>query len=564
MLTKLKINNYALIDSLEITFNKGMTSITGETGAGKSIILGGLSMVLGSRVDNSKIINKEKKCFVEVTFDLSNIYLKDYFRINDLDYDELTIIRREVNQNGKSRAFINDTPVKLDQLSDLTNKLVDVHSQFNNLSILDSNFIFLILDSLSKNEQIVKEYSSNFKSLKSLEKELNDKILLRDKLNSDLDYNKFLHDEFNSDLDYNKFLHDEFNDIEINNINLEELQDKIKEADDLDQIKDVLSITIGHLNSEDVGVLDKLQDISRNLNRLSNSSERISLLCARIQAIIEELNIISSDTELILSDIDNNQENINNLRNIQDKIYSLQNKHRVNSIEDLLKIKNDIESKILTQNDIDNDIIKIEESIRSLMLNLKAIAVKIHNKRKSVIPDFEKLMNKNLIELGMEESEIKIDLSETEIIHKNGLSIGKLLLKSNKGSLYNELKDIASGGEISRIMLSVKSILSKYTKLASIIFDEIDTGISGSVSSKVGELMKFMAQNMQVIVITHTAQVASKGDFHFKVFKREHDDKVITDIKLLSDKERVNEIAEMLSGDKSNKSANELANELLN
>ena len=550
MLTKLKINNYALIDSLEITFNKGMTSITGETRGGKSIILGGLSMVLGSRVDNSKIINKEKKCFVEVTFDLSNIYLKDYFRINDLDYDELTIIRREVNQNGKSRAFINDTPVKLDQLSDLTNKLVDVHSQFNNLSILDSNFIFLILDSLSKNEQIVKEYSSNFKSLKSLEKELNDKILLRDKLNSDLDYNKFLHDEFNN--------------LEINNINLEELQDKIKEADDLDQIKDVLSITIGHLNSEDVGVLDKLQDISRNLNRLSNSSERISLLCARIQTIIEELNIISSDTELILSDIDNNQENINNLRNIQDKIYSLQTKHRVNSIEDLLKIKNDIESKILTQNDIDNDIIKIEESIRSLMLNLKATAVKIHNKRTSVIPDFEKLMNKNLIELGMEESEIKIDLSETEIIHKNGLSIGKLLLKSNKGSLYNELKDIASGGEISRIMLSVKSILSKYTKLASIIFDEIDTGISGSVSSKVGELMKFMAQNMQVIVITHTAQVASKGDFHFKVFKREHDDKVITDIKLLSDKERVNEIAEMLSGDKSNKSANELANELLN
>ena len=550
MLAKLKINNYALIDSLEITFNKGMSSITGETGAGKSIILGGLSMVLGSRVDNSKIINKEKKCFVEATFDLTDIYLKDYFRKNDLDYDEITIIRREVNQNGKSRAFINDTPVKLDQLSDLTNRLIDVHSQFNNLSILDSNFIFLILDSLSKNQDMVKEYSINFKSLKVLEKELNDKILLRDKLNSDLDYNKFLHDEFN--------------DLEIDNINLEELQDKIKEADDLDQIKDVLSITIGHLNSEDVGVLDKLQDISRNLNRLSNSSERISLLCSRIQTIIEELNIMSSDTESILSDIDNSQENIDDLRNIQDKIYSLQNKHRVNTIEDLLKIKNDIESKILSQDDVNNDIIKIEESIRILTMNLRADAVKIHNKRGSVIPDFEKLMNKNLSELGMEKSDIKIDLSETEIIQKNGISIGKLLFKSNKGSLYSELKDIASGGEISRIMLSIKSILSKYTKLASIIFDEIDTGISGSVSSKVGELMKFMAQNMQVIVITHTAQVASKGDFHFKVFKREHNDKIITDIKLLSDKERVNEIAEMLSGDKSNKSANELANELLN
>ena len=550
MLTKLKINNYALIDSLEISFNEGMTSITGETGAGKSIILGGLSMVLGSRVVNSKIINKEKKCFVEATFDLTDIYLKDYFRKNDLDYDEITIIRREVNQNGKSRAFINDTPVKLDQLSGLTNRLIDVHSQFNNLSILDSNFIFLILDSLSKNQDKIKEYSNNFKSLKLLEKELNDKIFLRDKLNSDLDYNKFLHDEFN--------------DLEINNINLEELQDKIKEADDLDQIKDTLSVVIGHLISEDVGVLDKLQDISRNLNKLSNSSERISLLSKRIQNLIEELNIISSDTESILYDIDNNQENIHDLRNLQDKIYTLQNKHRVNSIEDLLKIKKDIESKILTQDDIDNDIIKIEESISSLTINLRDDAVKIHNKRISVIPDFEKLMSKNLNELGMGKSNIKIDLSKTEIIQKNGISIGKILFKSNKGSMYSELKDIASGGEISRIMLSIKSILSKYTKLATIIFDEIDTGISGSVSSKVGELMKFMAKNMQVIVITHTAQVASKGDFHFKVFKREQNDKVITDINLLSDRERVNEIAEMLSGDKSNKSANELANELLN
>ena len=550
MLTKLKINNYALIDSLEISFNKGMTSITGETGAGKSIILGGLSMVLGSRVDNSKIINKDKKCFVEASFDLTEMYLKNYFVKNDLDYDDTTIIRREVNQNGKSRAFINDTPVKLDQLSELTNNLIDVHSQFNNLDILDSNFIFLILDSLSKNQDKIKEYSRNFKLLKVLKRELNDKKILRDKLNSDLDYNKFLHDEFN--------------DLEINNINQEELQDKIKEADDLDQIKDVLSITMGHLDSGEVGVLNKLQDISRNLNKLSNSSERINLLCKRIQSIIQELNIISSDIELILSDIDNNEENIDDLRSMQDKIYSLQNKHRVNTIEELLRIKNDIEFKISTQNDIDNDVLKIEKSISSLILNLKAEALKIHNKRRSVIHDFEKLMNKNLIELGMEKSNVKIELSETEIIQKNGISIGKLLFRSNKGSRYCELKDIASGGEISRIMLSVKTILSKYTKLASIIFDEIDTGISGSVSSKVGELMKFMAQNMQVIVITHIAQVASKGNFHFKVFKREHNDKVITDIKLLSDKERVNEIAEMLSGDRSNKSANELASELLN
>ena len=550
MLTKLKINNYALIDSLEISFNNGMTSITGETGAGKSIILGGLSMVLGSRVDNSKIINKEKKCFVEASFDLTDRDLKGYFTKNDFDYDEITIIRREINKNGKSRAFINDTPVKLDQLSDLTNRLIDVHSQFNNLNILDNDFIFLILDSFSKNKNITRGYSHNFKLLKVLEKEL--------------DYKKSLRDKLNSDLDYNKFLHNEFDNLEISNINLEELQDKIKEADDLDQIKDVLSITIGHLNSEDFGVLDKLQDISRNLNKLSNSSERINILCDRIQRLIEELNMISSDSELILSDINHSNEDIDDLRSLQDKIYSLQNKHRVNTVEELLKVKNDIESKISSQNEIDNEILKIEKSISSLMLTLKDDADKIHNKRKSVLPDFEKLMNKNLIELGMENSNIKIELSKSEIIQKNGISIGKIFFKSNKGSTYSEFKDIASGGEISRIMLSVKSILSKYTKLGSIIFDEIDTGISGSVSSKVGELMKFMAQNMQVIVITHTAQVASKGNFHFKVFKREHNDRVITDIKLLTDKERVNEIAEMLSGDKSNKSANELANELLN
>ena len=331
MLIKLKINNYALIDSLEISFKKGMTSITGETGAGKSIILGGLSMVLGSRVDNSKIINKQEKCFVEASFDLTDLDIKDYFTKNDLDYDQITIIRREVNQSGKSRAFINDTPVKLDQLSELTNNLIDVHSQFNNLSILDSDFIFLILDSLSENQSLIRDFHNNFKSLKILQKKLEEKISLRDKLNSDLDYNRFLLDEFNE--------------LEFNNINLDEIQDKIKEADNLDQIKEVLVTTINHLNSEDIGVLDKLQEINKFLNKLSNSSDRINIINSRIQIAIEELNAISSDSESILSDIEDGFENIEDLRNIQDKIYSLQNKHRVNKVEDLLKIKNDIESK---------------------------------------------------------------------------------------------------------------------------------------------------------------------------------------------------------------------------
>jgi len=550
MLKRLKINNYALIDSIEISFDKGMTSITGETGAGKSIILGGLSMVLGSRIDNSKIINKNKKCFVESEFDLGDQNLEEFFKTNDLDYEDITIIRREVNESGKSRAFINDTPVKLDLLSSLTNKLIDVHSQFNNLSILDSNFIFLILDSLSNNHDKYSTYLNQFKSLKVIERKIYDKKMIRDKLNSDLDYNKFLLNEF-----------DELN---FDNLNVEDLENKVKEGDNIDQIKEILSHINNEFNTDEIGISDKLSQIIKSLSKVANTSSRLSHLTENLNLVNENINQIVNDSESILEDISNSDENINKLRDKLDKIYSLQNKHKVDSIDSLLKIREDLENKISSHDNIDLEIEQLEAKMKLLNTDLLFMANKIHDKRKSIIPEFEILMNKNLSELGMEKSDIKIDLSESDIIQKNGISEGKFLFRSVKGNHYSELKEIASGGEISRVMLSIKSILSNFTKLSSIIFDEIDTGISGSVSSKVAELMKYMSDKMQVIVITHTAQVASKGDFHYKVYKKEENNKIITDVKLLSDKERVNEIAEMLSGDKSNKSANELANELLN
>ena len=550
MLKRLKINNYALIDSIEISFDKGMTSITGETGAGKSIILGGLSMVLGSRIDNSKIINKNKKCFVESEFDLRDQNLVEFFKTNDLDYEDITIIRREVNESGKSRAFINDTPVKLDLLSSLTNKLIDVHSQFNNLNILDSNFIFLILDSLSKNQDKYSVYLNQFKSLKVIERQIDDKKIIRDKLNSDLDYNKFLFNEF-----------DELN---FDNLNVEDLDNKVKEGDNIDQIKEILSHINNEFNTSDIGISEKISQIIKSLSKVANTSSRLNDLTQNLSLINENLNQIVNDSESILEDISNSDENIDNFRDTLDKIYSLQNKHKVDSIDKLLKLKQDLANKISSHDNLDLEIERLEAKIKLLNTDLLLMANKIHDKRKSIIPEFEILMNKNLSELGMEKSNIKIDLSKSETIQKNGVSEGKFLFRSIKGNHYNELKEIASGGEISRVMLSIKSILSNFTKLSSIIFDEIDTGISGSVSSKVAELMKYMSDKMQVIVITHTPQVASKGDFHFKVYKREENNKVITDVKLLSDKERVNEIAEMLSGDKSNKSANELANELLN
>ena len=550
MLKKLRISNYALIDNVEISFENGMTSITGETGAGKSILLGGLSLVLGSRVDNTKIINKDKKCFVEATFDLNGQNLEVFFSDNDLDFDNHTIIRREINQSGKSRAFVNDTPVRLDQLSSLTNSLLDIHSQFNNLNILDTNFIFLILDSLSNNTINFNTYTNDFKSLMALEKKIKEKEIQRDTLDSDLDYNNYLLNEFNS--------------IDLDNIDLEDIENKVKEADNVDDIKEALALINEEFNSEHIGISEKLSNIVKKLNKVSGSSNRINSLADSLSSIIQSLNDMIDDSQSILNDLSNSEEDINQLRGNLDKIYTLQNKHRVSSIDELIKIKENLILVVDGHQDIDQEIKDLKSSKDILLGDLISRANLIHKKRYSVKNDFEKLLNQNLSELGMNNSEIKIDLSKTESIQKNGFSEGKFLLKSNKGDKYSDLRDIASGGEVSRIMLSIKSILSSYIKLSTIIFDEIDTGISGTVSSKVADLMGQMSKNLQVIVITHTPQVASKGDFHYKVFKKEVENKIITDIKLLEDKDRVKEIAEMLSGDKSNKSANELANELLN
>jgi len=550
MLKKLRISNYALIDNVEISFENGMTSITGETGAGKSILLGGLSLVLGSRVDNTKIINKDKKCFVEATFDLNGQNLEVFFSDNDLDFDNHTIIRREINQSGKSRAFVNDTPVRLDQLSSLTNSLLDIHSQFNNLNILDTNFIFLILDSLSNNTINFNTYTNDFKSLMALEKKIQEKEVQRDTLDSDLDYNNYLLNEFNS--------------IDLDNVDLEDIENKVKEADNIDDIKEALALINEEFNLEHVGISEKLSNIVRKLNKVSGSSNRINSLADTLSSIIQSLNDMIDDSQSILNDLSNSEEDINQLRGNLDKIYTLQNKHRVSSIDELIKIKENLKLVVDGHQDIDQEIKDLKSSKDILLSDLISRANLIHKKRYSVKNDFEKLLNQNLSELGMNNSEIKIDLSKTQSIQKNGFSEGKFLLKSNKGDKYSDLRNIASGGEVSRIMLSIKSILSSYIKLSTIIFDEIDTGISGSVSSKVADLMGQMSKNMQVIVITHTPQVASKGDFHYKVFKKEVENKIITDIKLLEDNERVKEIAEMLSGDKSNKSANELANELLN
>ena len=336
--------------------------------------------------------------------------LVNFFKSNDLDYDDITIIRREVNESGKSRAFINDTPVKLDLLSSLTNKLIDVHSQFNNLNILDSNFIFLILDSLSKNQDKYSVYLNRFKSLKVIERQIDDKKIIRDKLNSDLDYNKFLFNEF-----------DELN---FDNLNVEDLDNKVKEGDNIDQIKEILSHINNEFNTSEIGISEKISQIIKSLSKVANTSSRLNDLTQNLSLVNENLNQIVNDSESILEDISNSNENIDNLRDTLDKIYSLQNKHKVDSIDKLLKLKQDLANKISSHDNLDLEIEQLEVKVKLLNTDLLLMANKIHDKRKSIIPEFEILMNKNLSELGMEKSNIKIDLSKSETIQKNGVSEG--------------------------------------------------------------------------------------------------------------------------------------------
>ena len=550
MLKEIKINNYALIDSIEVSFNSGMTSITGETGAGKSILLGGLSLVLGSRVDNSKIINKQTKCFVEATFDINEYDLNSFFDLNSLDYEKETILRREVIPSGKSRAFINDTPVNLDVLSKLGNTLIDVHSQHNNLTLLDNNFKYLILDSLSNNEKLVVDYKKEFNALKEIEIEI--EKIEKNKLNLD------------EQSDYNNYLLKEFEGLKLEDLNLNNLKEQVKELDNIEETLTISANIINEINNDEIGVNDKLSFYVREINKISENSSKLKSFKNKFIEIKNDLIDLTNDYESYINNLESKDTESNVFKESLDLIYSLQNKHRVNSIEELINIKNDLLKKIDDHENFDKKIMKLKLKRDNIIKSLNKVADRLHQGRKKAIPIFIEKMNNNFMDLGMENSKIKIEISKSKELQKNGNSLIEFLFKGNKGTNYNELKNIASGGEVSRIMLSIKSILSKYKKLSAIIFDEIDTGVSGIVSSKVANLMYNMSRNMQVLTITHLPQVASKGDNHFKVFKYEDRNRTITDIKLLNKSDRINEIAEMLSGKKLNKSATELANQLLN
>ena len=550
MLTSIFIKNYALIDELRVQFNNGLTIITGETGAGKSILLGGLSLVLGKRADLSQVKNADEKCIIEAVFDVVNYNLKPLFKILDLDYDVQTIIRREILPSGKSRAFINDTPVTLESLVALSSYLIDIHSQHQTQQLTQDNYQFNVIDAIAKNTSHLENYTETLNLYKSSQKEL--KKLLASKA------------EMLKEYDYNLFLLNELKQINLEEIDLEALENQYEELNNVEVITEHLGNAKALLEAEELGVIEQVNAVKQELSRIAAFGSSYQSLKERIVSVGIELDDILTELDTVKDNLSSDPEGLERVNSQLQIINNLLQKHVVNDVESLIEIQKAIENKIVDTESLDDNILKLEKEIKKIEGSLDALAVKIHENREAVIPVFVTKLETILSELGMPNAKFKIALETVSSYLANGKDNLHFLFMANKGSNYNELKKAASGGELSRIMLGIKSILAEYIQLPSIMFDEIDTGVSGEISNKMGDIMKQMSKRMQVFSITHLPQIAAKGNSHFKVFKTDVDNATQTQLKKLNEDERIVEIAQMLGGLEISESALAHAKQLLN
>jgi len=549
MLASLSIKNYALIENLKVDFRDELSVITGETGAGKSILLGGLALVLGKRADASSVINKESKCIIEADFDIENYNLKSFFEQEDLDYESLTTIRREILPNGKSRAFINDTPTNLTVLNALSKQLIDIHSQHETLQLADRNFQFQIIDALANNEENLSSYSQTLNKYKKLIRELEQIKLAQLKSQQEYEFNSFVFNELEqADLKENE---------------QKELEESITKLAHVEDIKLNLSEAIHLIENEQLGAQNLLNQLKNNTNKIASFSKDYQHLSDRVNSIFIELNDIVQDLENENEILEYNPKELEKKEERLQIIYNLQKKHNVNTVDGLIEIMKAFEKKIIALESASEKINNKELEIEDIRAELDKLASEIHKKRAKAIPIFIKELEEILSNLEMKNTRLSIDLIKSKEFFANGQDDLKFLISANKGLTFESLKKAASGGEMSRIMLAVKSILSKYTKLPAIIFDEIDTGVSGEVSNKIAEVMQKMSENMQVLTITHLPQIAAKGNQHYKVYKEEKDRIIRSDIKFLNETERINELAEMLGGKRITDSALAHAKQLL-
>jgi len=550
MITALSIKNYALIEKLAIDFSKGFSIITGETGAGKSIILGALGLVLGKRADLTSLKNKEEKCIIEAQFDVSKYNLKAFFEANDLDYEDETIIRREILPSGKSRAFINDSPVNLQELQDLGLFLIDIHSQQQTRELTDENVQFDIIDAIAVNQQLISDYQTLLKSYKSDKTQLNSLIKKQSESNKEQEYHTFLLNELLA--------------AQLKSGEQEELESVFEQLNNVEIIKESIDKSLVIANEEQFGVLNNLKEIKTAIQKIASFSTEYRELLERIDSLTIEFDDIATEMNRCSEKITHDPEQLEQINQKLQLIYNLQKKHQVTTVDDLLAIQVKLENEVVELGNIEEEIALLNVKIQEKASELGALATTIHDKRIQAIPVLSEKMIQILATLGMPNTRFNIEVSQGETYFANGKDELQFLFSANKGTDFGLLKKVASGGEMSRIMLAVKAILAQYSKLPTLIFDEIDTGVSGEIAIKMGEIMKEMSKTMQIFAITHLPQIAAKGDAHFKVFKSTIDEDTQSELKLLSEEERVVEIAQMLSGTIVSDSALNHAKALLN
>jgi len=548
MLRNLIIENYAIISKLEIEFREGLTIITGETGAGKSILLGALALILGKRADINVLHDKEKKCIVEGTFETGNYNLEGFFGDNQLEFENETILRREIAPSGKSRAFINDTPVNLDVISELGTKLIDIHSQHQTLQLSNSQFQMQVVDSYAGNLELLNSYILKLKNYHSLNEKL--KTLQEEAIKS------------HSELDYLAYQHAQLESAKLAEDEQEQLEQELEQLTHAEEIKTTLANCLNIMHEHEQSILPQLKlsltEISR-INKFLNHENMVS----RIESAYIELKDISFEMESLNSKISDDPVRLEQVRERLDLIYSLLTKHTVTTIPDLIRLKEEIASRIQTINSYDLETEAIESEISALREELEKLTDKLSSSRKNVVISLEKNINNMLRDLAMPNGSFKVGLTQTDSFNQWGKDKIQFLFTANKNSLLQDISKVASGGELSRLMLCIKSLMSGATGLPTIVFDEIDTGVSGEVAEKVGNIINRMADGMQIINITHLPQIASKGNYHLLVYKEDVKDKTVTRIRPLLPVERHLEIARMLSGEEVTSAALENAKQLL-
>ncbi|MCB9173658.1 MAG: DNA repair protein RecN [Flavobacteriales bacterium] len=549
MLLNLSISNYAIIEKLNLDFSEGFTVITGETGAGKSILLGALSLILGQRVDTSVLNDKEKKCVIEGIFKLDKKNFLEFFKENELDFETETTIRREISSLGKSRAFINDTPVNLNVVKELAEQLINIHSQHQNLLVKNGNYQLTVVDSFSNIQQNVQDFEEQYRLFLIQKNKLNELKSKENKAKADVDFLKFQVNEIEA--------------LKLKEDEQQEIEEQLDILNNAEEIKTTLHQASSLLLENEKSIVGDLKSILQSFSKIAHLSADYQMMFDRLNSLSIEINDLSREVSVLNDNVNFDNSEADYLNNRLNTIYSLEKKHHLNNSNELIDLLLSLKQELTQIESIDEVIGDLEKEVLRKENDLKLLAKDLSEKRKKNIPSLVSSIQNNLAELGMPESSFVINQEILTDLTATGIDKIDFLFSANKGFKPEEVQKVASGGELSRLMLTIKSILAKSNNLSTVIFDEIDTGVSGDIADKIGTIMKLMAKDIQIITITHLPQVAAKGKHHYKIFKEVKSEKTITDVTVLGQEEKINEIAKMLSGKELTKAALENAKNLI-